>query len=128
MTNITTNTASQTPHGASVSENSDKTITPMQRRVLLGSSVAQFVQSYDLALYGLAAVSLSRLFFPSGSEAAGLLMLFATYGVAFFVRPLGGLFFGALGDRIGRRNVLVATLLLIGVATSAIGLLPSFQT
>src|SRR5699024_10279852 len=46
----------------------------------------------------------------------------------FFIRPLGGLFFGALGDRIGRRNVLVATLLLIGVATSAIGLLPSFQT
>ena len=128
MTNITTNSSSQTPRGASVSESSDKIITPMQRRVLLGGSVGQFVEFYDLALYGIAAVSLSRLFFPSGSETAGLLMLFATYGVAFFIRPLGGLFFGALGDRVGRRNVLVATLLLIGVATTAIGLLPSFQT
>lgn len=110
------------------SAGSEKTITPMQRRVLLGGSVGQFVEFYDMALYGIAAVTLSRLFFPGGSETAGLLMLFATYGVAFFIRPVGGLFFGALGDRIGRRNVLVATLLLIGVATSLIGLLPTFET
>lgn len=103
-------------------------ITPMQRRVVLGGSVGQFVEFYDMALYGIAAVTLSRLFFPTGSETAGLLMLFATYGVAFFIRPLGGLFFGALGDRIGRRNVLVATLLLIGVATTMIGLLPTYET
>src|SRR5699024_11930712 len=106
MTNITTNSSSQTPRGASVSESSDKTITPLQRRVLLGGSVGQFVELYDLALYGLAAVSLSRLFFPSGSEAAGLLMLFATYGVAFFFSPRGGLFLCALGDRMGRSDVL----------------------
>lgn len=128
MTDITTSDTSQAPHGVSQHDSSGKTITPMQRRVLLGGSVGQFVEFYDLALYGIAAVSLSRLFFPSGSETAGLLMLFATYGVAFFIRPLGGLFFGALGDRIGRRNVLVATLLLIGLATTTIGLLPSFKT
>lgn len=103
-------------------------ITPMQRRVVLGGSVGQFVEFYDMALYGIAAVTLSRLFFPTGSETAGLLMLFATYGVAFFIRPIGGLFFGALGDRIGRRNVLVATLLLIGLATTMIGLLPTYET
>src|SRR5699024_12424936 len=90
--------------------------------------VGEFVEFSDLALYGSAAVSLSRLCFPPGSETACLLMLFATCGVAFFIRPLGGLFCGALGDRVGRRNVLVATLLLIGVAPTAIGLLPSFQT
>src|SRR5699024_10264029 len=97
MTNITTNSSSQTPRGASVSEISDKRISTMQRRGLLCCSVGQFVEFYDLALFGIAAVSLSRLFFPSVSETVGLLMLFATYGVAFFIRPLRGLFFGALG-------------------------------
>lgn len=103
-------------------------ITPMQRRVLMGGSVGQFIEFYDMALYGISAVVLSKHFFPSGGESTALLALFATYGVAFFVRPLGGLFFGALGDKIGRRNVLVATLLTIGVATTAIGLLPGYQT
>lgn len=100
----------------------------MQGRVLAGSSVGQFIEFYDMALYGISAVVLSQLFFPSGNQVTALLALFATYGAAFFVRPLGGLFFGALGDRIGRRNVLVITLLLIGVATTGIGLLPGHQT
>ncbi len=126
-----TDTTSRTydgPAGPPHVQPNDNKITPMQRRVLLGGSVGQFVEFYDMALYGIAAVTLSRLFFPPGSETAGLLMLFATYGVAFFIRPLGGLFFGALGDRIGRRNVLVVTLLLIGVATTLIGLLPTYET
>lgn len=126
MTQITSG-ISQDSNGP-VSGSPDNKITPMQRRVLLGGSVGQFVEFYDMALYGIAAVTLSRLFFPTGSEAAGLLMLFATYGVAFFIRPIGGLFFGALGDRIGRRNVLVATLLLIGLATTLIGLMPTYET
>lgn len=103
-------------------------ISSMQRKVLLGGSVGQFIEFYDMALYGISAVVLSRLFFPSGNEASALLALFATFGVAFFIRPLGGLFFGALGDRIGRRAVLVVTLLLIGVATTVIGLLPGYET
>lgn len=126
MTRITSQTY-QNPEGAVTNGGKGK-ITPMQRRVVLGGSVGQFVEFYDMALYGIAAVTLSRLFFPTGSETAGLLMLFATYGVAFFIRPVGGLFFGALGDRIGRRNVLVATLLLIGIATTVIGLLPTYET
>src|SRR5699024_7113432 len=127
MTNITTPTYDGSA-GVRKTQPKDNQITPMQRRVLLGGSVGQFVEFYDMALYGIAAVTLSRLFFPPGSETAGLLMLFATYGVAFFVRPVGGLFFGALGDKIGRRNVLVATLLLIGVATTLIGLLPTYES
>lgn len=102
-------------------------ITSMQKRVLAGGSVGQFIEFYDFALYGLSAVVLSTLFFPSDNQLAGLLALFATFGVAFLIRPLGGLFFGALGDRIGRRAVLVITLLTIGVATTAIGLLPAYE-
>lgn len=103
-------------------------ITPMQRRVLLGGSIGQFIEFYDFALYGVSAVMLSKLFFPTENPLTGLLVLFATFGVAFFIRPLGGLFFGSLGDRIGRRNVLVVTLLTIGLATFGIGLLPGYAT
>ncbi|OYO16678.1 MFS transporter [Enemella dayhoffiae] len=100
----------------------------MQRRVLAGASVGQFIEFYDFALYAISAITLSKLFFPPGNETTALLSLFAAYGVSFFIRPIGGLVFGALGDKIGRRNVLFATLLLIGVATAGIGSLPSYHT
>lgn len=101
-------------------------ISKMQLKVLAAGSVGQFIEFYDFALYGLSAVTLSQLFFPSGDELAGLLTLFATYGIAFFVRPLGGLLFGSLGDRFGRRTVLLSTLLLIGLSTSLMGALPTY--
>lgn len=97
-----------------------------KRRVLLAGSVGQFIEFYDFSLYGLSAIVLSKLFFPGENAVAGLLATFATFGVAFLIRPLGGLFFGALGDRYGRRPVLYITLLTIGVATAAIGILPSY--
>ena len=97
-----------------------------KRRVLAGGSIGQFIEFYDFTLYGLSAVTLSALFFPSDSPLAGLLATFATFGVAFFVRPLGGMFFGVLGDKLGRRKVLFITLMTIGLATFAIGLLPTF--
>ncbi|OLO99946.1 MFS transporter [Mycolicibacterium porcinum] len=100
----------------------------MQKRVLAGGGIGQFIEFYDFTLYGLSAVTLAKLFFPGGSTLAGLLATFATFGVAFFVRPLGGLFFGALGDRIGRRKVLFITLLAIGLATAMIGLLPTYAS
>lgn len=100
----------------------------MQKRVLAGGSIGQFIEFYDFTLYGLSAVTLSHLFFPSENALAGLLATFATFGVAFLARPFGGLFFGALGDRIGRRKVLFVTLLSIGVATTLIGLLPTYAT
>ena len=100
--------------------------TRAKRRVLLAGSVGQFIEFYDFSLYGLSAVTLSKLFFPSDSPVAALLATFAAFGVAFLIRPLGGLFFGAIGDRYGRRPVLYITLLTIGVATAAIGLLPTY--
>ncbi|MDA3642627.1 MFS transporter [Saccharopolyspora indica] len=102
--------------------------TGVQKRVLAGGSVGQFIEFYDFTLYGLSAVTLAALFFPGESQLASMLSTFATFGVAFFVRPLGGLFFGALGDRIGRRKVLYTTLLTIGGATTLIGLLPTYTT
>ncbi|MGB9036489.1 MAG: MFS transporter [Paeniglutamicibacter sp.] len=102
-----------------------KAASGMQKRVLAGGSIGQFIEFYDFTLYGLSAVVLSQLFFPGTSALAGLLATFATFGVAFLVRPLGGLFFGALGDKIGRRKVLFITLLSIGAATATIGLLPT---
>ncbi|MGV0746112.1 MFS transporter [Mycolicibacterium sp. XJ870] len=100
----------------------------MQKRVLAGGSIGQFIEFYDFTLYGISAVTLASLFFPGGSTLAGLLATFATFGVAFLMRPLGGLFFGALGDRIGRRKVLFITLVSIGLATALIGLLPTYAS
>lgn len=100
--------------------------TAMQKRVLAGGSVGQFIEFYDFTLYGLTAVIFSQLFFPGGNPLTAMLATFATFGVAFVVRPLGGLFFGALGDRIGRRRVLTITLMAIGGATALMGLLPGY--
>ncbi|GAA4616922.1 MFS transporter [Saccharopolyspora hordei] len=114
-------------HGSDTRGRSPAT-TGIQKRVLAGGSVGQFIEFYDFTLYGLSAVTLAGLFFPGESQLASMLSTFATFGVAFFVRPLGGLFFGALGDRIGRRKVLATTLLTIGTATALIGVLPTYAT
>lgn len=100
----------------------------MKRRVLLGGAVGQFIEFYDFGLYSISAVTLSRVFFPETDSWVALLATFATFGVAFLVRPLGGLFFGRMGDRHGRRVVLFVTILLIGIATAGIGLLPGYAT
>ena len=102
--------------------------TKMQRKVLLGGSIGQFVEFYDFTLYGLSAVILSEYFFPDGDRITGLLVIFATFGVAFVMRPLGGLFFGALGDKVGRRQTLTITIFLVGACTALIGILPGFDT
>lgn len=120
---VTETESQELPNG---SLQAKKRANGMQKRVLAGGSIGQFIEFYDFTLYGLSAVVLSQLFFPGTSAMAGLLATFATFGVAFLVRPLGGMFFGALGDRIGRRKVLFITLLSIGAATALIGLLPTY--
>lgn len=122
---ITETDSQELPSG---SFQSTKRASGMQKRVLAGGGIGQFIEFYDFTLYGLSAVVLSQLFFPGTSALAGLLATFATFGVAFLVRPLGGMFFGALGDKIGRRKVLFITLISIGAATALIGLLPTYAT
>lgn len=116
----------QVPTPSAATAGDKTTSSRMQRRVLAGGSVGQFIEFYDFTLYGLTAVVFSQLFFPGSNPLTAMLATFATFGVAFVVRPLGGLFFGALGDRIGRRRVLTITLIAIGGATALMGLLPTY--
>lgn len=84
---------------------------------------------YDFAIYSASsALVFGHVFFPSGDPAAGTLLAFGTYAVGYVARPLGSIFFGRLGDIVGRKKVLVWTLLLIGVATVVIGAIPSYAT
>nr|WP_123799006.1 MFS transporter [Amycolatopsis keratiniphila] len=98
------------------------------RRVLAGSTAGAVLEWYDFALYGiLAATVLGPLFFPGGNGFAQLLLALATQGLGFVARPIGGIVFGHLGDRLGRKPMLVTTFLLLGLSTSAIGLLPTYS-
>jgi metabolite-proton symporter len=98
------------------------------RRVVLASFLGTTIEWYDFFLYGTAAALVfPRLFFPTTDPLTGTMASFATYAVGFFARPLGGVIFGHFGDRIGRKSMLVATLLLMGVATVLIGLLPTYH-
>ena len=87
------------------------------------------LEYYDFAVYSLAAALVfPQLFFPGSDPLTGTLLSFSTYAVGFLARPVGGIFFGRLGDRLGRKYVLVSTLILIGVATLLIGLLPGYAS
>lgn len=98
------------------------------RRVVVASLVGTSLEWYDFFIYGTAAALVfNQLFFPSFDPLMGTLLAFTTYAVGFVARPLGGIVFGHYGDRVGRKNVLVVTLLLMGVATFAIGLLPTYD-
>ncbi len=109
-------------NGAAVGEKS------VIRKVALASFLGTTVEWYDFFLYGTAAALVfPKLFFPGFSPLAGTLASFATFGVAFFARPIGGVVFGHFGDRVGRKALLVTTLLLMGGATFLIGALPTFS-
>src|SRR6516225_8461664 len=96
-------------------------------RVIFAACIGSALEWYDFFLYGTAAALVcSELFFPKSDPMTGTLLAFLTFGVGFVVRPLGGILFGVLGDRYGRKPVLVATLLMIGIGTTAIGLLPTY--
>lgn len=98
-------------------------------RAIFSGWAGTSLEYFDFQLYGLAsALVFSRLFFPELDPAMGLLSSFATYSIGFLARPLGALFFGRLGDRRGRKYVLVVTVTLMGLATCGIGLLPTYGT
>lgn len=103
--------------------------TPDAKRVAIGSSVGAVIETYDFIGFGTAAaLYFGTAFFPSSNPITGTLAAFATLGVGFAARPIGGILGGHLGDRVGRKPVLVASLIVMGVATFAIGLLPTYQT
>jgi metabolite-proton symporter len=100
-----------------------------RRRAVVASAVGTTIEWYDFFLYGTAAsLVFPRLFFPGHDQFVGVLAAFATFFVGFAARPIGAAIFGHYGDRIGRKTTLIATLLLMGVSTFLIGLVPSYAT
>jgi MFS transporter, MHS family, shikimate and dehydroshikimate transport protein len=100
----------------------------MLRRVAAATAIGTAVEWYDFFIYGTAAALVfNQLFFPSFDPLAGTLVAISTYAVGFFARPLGGVVFGHIGDKVGRKGALVATLLIVGLGTVAVGLMPSYE-
>ncbi|HEX2740701.1 MAG TPA: MFS transporter [Rubrobacter sp.] len=97
-------------------------------RALAAGCVGNFVEWYDFAIYSYSITIIATLFFPEGNRTAAIIAAFALYGVAFLARPVGGVFWGSLGDRIGRRTTLAVIVLIMGGATMLIGLLPTYGT
>ena len=98
------------------------------RKVIAASAIGNFVEWFDFAVYGFLAVVIANHFFPPGDPSLALLQTFAVFAVSFALRPLGGVFFGMLGDRIGRKRVLAMTVMLMAGATTLIGLLPTYSS
>lgn len=96
------------------------------RKVMAASAIGHFVEWFDFAVYAYAAPVIAHLFFPDFDPATALLSTFAVYAVGFVARPIGAFLIGALGDRYGRKRVLAGVILLMGVATTLIGLLPTY--
>lgn len=104
------------------------TLQAVRRRTAAAMLVGTTLEWYDFFLYGTAAALIfNKQFFPSLSPTAGTLAAFSTFAVGFIARPLGGLVFGHFGDRIGRRNTLIVSLLMMGLASTMIGLIPNFD-
>lgn len=100
---------------------------PMLRRAVGAAALGNAMEWFDFGVYGYLAVTLGHVFFPGNSPTAQVIATFATFTVAFLVRPLGSLVFGPLGDRFGRQRVLAATMIMMALGTFAIGLIPSYE-
>jgi MFS family permease len=116
------------PHLAEVAHWHPIEGTPEKKKVAIGCSIGATIETYDFIGFGTAAaLYFNQVFFPATDPLSGTLLSFATLGIGFAVRPLGGIIGGYLGDRIGRKPVLVGSLLLMGIATVLIGVLPTYQ-
>ncbi|WP_198399393.1 MFS transporter [Caballeronia calidae] len=97
------------------------------RRVAAASVIGAIIEWYDFFLYGVvASIVINKLYFPVGDPATSTLLAYATFAVGFVARPLGGVVFGHFGDRVGRKSMLVITLMIMGISTVAIGLVPTY--
>jgi MFS transporter, MHS family, shikimate and dehydroshikimate transport protein len=98
------------------------------RRVVAASLIGATIEWYDFFLYGtVAGIVFNKLYFPAKDPLISILLAYTTFAVGFIARPLGGVIFGHFGDRIGRKNMLVRTLMIMCIATVLIGLLPTYQ-
>ena len=107
----------------------DPKSSKMARKVAGASFIGTALESYDFYVFGTAAaLILNRIFFPDVDAATGVLLSFLTLGMGFIARPVGAILFGHIGDRVGRKTSLIWTIVLMGVATGAVGLLPDYNT
>lgn len=112
-------------NGAQASEHETK----LPKRVVVAGFVSTFTEWYDFLVYGtVAALVFNQLFFPKLNDLLGVLAAFSTFAVGFIARPVGGAIFGHFGDRVGRKKMLIVTLLCMAVSTIGIGLLPTYAT
>lgn len=99
------------------------------KRAALAAWSGSALEYYDLAIYGTAAALVfPQIFFPEGNDSAATIAAFATFGVAYVARPFGSFLMGHIGDRLGRKTILIGTLLLMGVSTFLIGCLPTYSS
>lgn len=105
---------------------STRTEAQHKTKAVLASAIGNLMEWYDFGIYGYFAPILSTLFFPAKDQLTSLLITFAVFGVGFVIRPLGGFLFGHYGDKLGRKNALSITMIMMGIATFLVGLLPTY--
>ncbi|MFD9909808.1 glycine betaine/L-proline transporter ProP [Streptomyces sp. NPDC059063] len=124
--------AASAPTGSAPAEPgaADVTVTDpaLVRRAVKAAALGNAMEWFDFGVYSYIAVTLGKVFFPSGNPTAQLLSTFGAFAAAFLIRPLGGMVFGPLGDRVGRQKVLALTMIMMAAGTFAIGLIPSYAT
>src|SRR3954467_1359592 len=98
------------------------------RGVIFASSLGTVFEWYDFYIYATLAPFFAALFFPSGNATAALLASFATYAAGFLVRPFGALVFGRIGDLVGRKYTFLITILVMGISTAAVGIMPTYSS
>ena len=106
----------------------EKDIRTQRRRTLLGAVSGHLIEWYDYGVYGFLAVYIGQAFFVTDNPATSLLASFGAFALSFFIRPLGGLFFGPLADKIGRRTTLVIVLTIMSGSTFLLGVLPTYAS
>ncbi|MFJ9961334.1 glycine betaine/L-proline transporter ProP [Streptomyces avermitilis] len=118
------------PVAPPVPSTTDVTVTDpaLVKRAVKAAALGNAMEWFDFGVYSYIAVTLGKVFFPSGNPTAQLLSTFGAFAAAFLVRPLGGMVFGPLGDRIGRQKILALTMIMMAAGTFAIGLIPSYAT
>ena len=97
-----------------------------QKKIVVLSSLGGLLEFYDFTIYGLFAVYFAQQFFPSSNEFIAIIASYSIFVVGYIVRPLGGILFSHIGDEIGRKTVLIITMILMGVSSLGMGLLPTY--
>lgn len=101
---------------------------PQARRAIISSSIGNALEWFDILIYGAFAVVIAKQFFPTDNETVSLMLTFATFGVSFFMRPLGAVVLGAYSDRVGRKSALMISIMLMTVGTAMIAFMPNYAT